>query len=106
MLVSGLNCAPSVRQTPAFRIDFPLEGSQLLQILLISRSARSSLEAATDPLVRGIGAGSSCGIATAWNGEHRTSRVRRLHLPRERTRAAEAFQFNRPTPTKSSSGSR
>ena len=57
ILDSGLNCVPSVRQTPAFPIDFLLEASQLLQILRRSRSARSFLEAALDRLVRCIGAG-------------------------------------------------
>src|SRR6266498_3845860 len=97
MLVFGLNCVPSVQQTPAFPTDFLLEGSQLLQILRRSRFARSFLEAALDRLVRCIGAESSCGVATAWNGELRTRRGRRLHLPRSTSPAAATFQSNPPT---------
>ena len=82
------------------------ERSQLLQILRRSRSARSFLEAALDRLVRCIGAGSSCGVATAWNGELRTSRGRRHHLPTQTSRAAAASLFNLQTPGKSNSGSR
>jgi hypothetical protein len=106
MLVSGLNCVPSVRQALASPIDLLLEESQLLQVLRRLRSARSFLEAALDRLVPCIGAESSCGVATAWNGELRTSRGRRLHLTRQKSRAAAASQFNRRTPRKSSSGSR
>src|SRR5262249_13182513 len=78
---SGLNCVPSVRQTPAFPIGFPLEGSQLLQILPRSLSERSFLEAALRRLVRCIGAVSLCFVATAWNGKLLTPHGRSLRLP-------------------------
>ena len=68
-----LELRPFRSANTAFRIDFPLEGSPLLQILQRSRSARSFLEATLDRLVRCIGAGSSCGIATGWNGELRNA---------------------------------
>src|SRR5215831_9438522 len=102
---SGLNCVPSARRTPGFPIGFPLEALPLLQILRRSPFGRKFPGAVLDRLVRCIGAGWSCGVATVWNGKHRTRPARSLRLPRS-TSLAVAALFHPPTVRKFSSASR
>ena len=103
---SGLNCVPSVRQTPAFPIDFLLEASQLLQILpdiAFRAEFPGSNTRPSGPMYwRGVVMWRCDGME--WRAPYAPRP--KSHLPRQTSRAAAVSLFNRPTPKKSGSGSR